>query len=132
MRITIPGQTRAKKNGMAVIKMGPRYSLRPGKLYTQWEKAALDHLIKENVQPWQGGYPIEVCFFLFRDSRRRWDIDNVFCGTLDVLQQCRIIENDTMDHVIPIFSGWAISKDNPRVELLLRPITKPYFREDIS
>jgi Holliday junction resolvase RusA-like endonuclease len=135
MIIEIPGQTRAKKNGMLIITYGngpkaPR-SLKPSKLYSEWEKAALAHLMQANHPPWDKDYPIEIHFFLFRDSKRKWDIDNVFCGCLDVLQQMNIIVDDTANHVIPVFSGWTIDRQNPRVVLQLRPASKVYFREDL-
>jgi Holliday junction resolvase RusA-like endonuclease len=146
MIITIPGQTRAKKNSMKIIAIptkGSRpcptcgnrkkfSSLKSSTIYTKWEKEALAYLLKQNHPPWSGGYPLEIHFFLFRDSKRRWDIDNVFCGTLDVLQTMKIIEDDTANHVIPVFAGWAIDKKNPRVILQLKPVTKTYFREDLN
>ena len=131
MRITIPGQTRAKKNSMKVIKLGKRYSLKSSTIYTKWEKKALAHLRKQGYKAWDGEYPLELVFFLFRDSRRTWDIDNVFCGCQDILQQTKIIKQDTANHVIPVFQGWAIDVNNPRVELLLRPCRRQYFREDL-
>ena len=132
MRIMIPGQTRAKKNSMRVIKLGKRSSIMASAIYVKWEKAALAWLEQQRYPAWTGGYPLEVCFFLFRENRRKWDIDNVFCGCLDVMQKAGILIDDSANHVIPIFSGWAIDKQNPRVDLLLRPVTKIYYREDLN
>ena len=133
MIIEIPGQTRAKKNSVRVIKLGKRNSIMASAIYKKWEKIALKHLA--DVYPnakWQGGYPLEVCFFLCRENRRKWDIDNVFCGCLDVLQQVGILEDDSANHVIPVFSGWTIDNINPRVILKLRPTTKTYYRQDLE
>lgn len=135
MRITIPGQTRAKKNSMkiATYGKGPKApkAIRPSTIYAKWEKQALNHVRKQGYKAWDGDYPLELVFFLFRDSKRTWDIDNVFCGCQDILQQTKIIIQDTANHIIPVFSGWAIDVKNPRAELLLRPVTKQYFREDL-
>ena len=137
MIIEIPGQTRAKKNSMQIITFGrsanAKRAIMSSKIYKAWEKNAIAHLTQEysNVK-WMGTYPLEVCFFLCRENRRKWDIDNVFCGCLDVLQQVGILEDDSANHVIPVFSGWTIDKRNPRVMLKLRPITKTYYREDME
>jgi Holliday junction resolvase RusA-like endonuclease len=105
-------------------------AIQPSTIYQQWEKTAIQYL-QDKVKPWAGDYPVEVHFFIFRDSKRAWDIDNVFCGCLDVLQSTNVLENDTMKHVIPVFAGWAIDRQNPRAELLIQPATKTYFREDL-
>lgn len=137
MRITIPGQTRSKKNSKAI-----RYSRKKGSsklipfigsgdLYLAWEKATVKWLEEQGYPAWNGSYPVEVKFFVFRDSHRKWDVDNVYCGSLDVLQQAGILKDDDITHVIPVLSGWAIDKKNPRVELLITEPTKTYYREDL-
>lgn len=135
MHIIIPGQTRAKKNSMKVITFGKgknaRYSIKSSDIYTAWEKKALAWVKHQQYPVWTGSYPIEVKFFLFREDKRKWDIDNVYCGSLDILQQAGIIADDTANHVIPVFSGWAIDRKNPRVELLLCAPQKTYYREDL-
>ena len=134
LEIMIPTQTRMKKNSMMVIsygKGGGRYAIKSSKIYTAWEKQALIWLKKQNYPAWSGTYPVEIRFFLFRDSKRKWDIDNVYCGTLDVLQKSKIIRDDSMDHVIPIFSGWAIDKKNPRVVVQITETDHKYFRKDL-
>ena len=122
---------------MKIISFGNRpdakRAIKSSTIYTRWEKAALEHLIAEYANyKWPGAYPIEVHFFLFRENRRKWDIDNVFCGCLDVMQKVGILEDDSMNHVIPVFAGWAIDKKNPRVVLQLKPVTKVYYREDLN
>ncbi len=116
---------------MMIVTFGKRASIKSGKLYTAWEKQAVKHLLGLKLKPYVGEYPIEIHFFLFRDSHRKWDIDNVFCGCLDVLQKVEIIPDDDATKVIPVFAGWAIDKKNPRVILKLQPITKSYFRKDL-
>ena len=136
MRITIPGQTRSKKNGKVIkfkyISRGRKVPfITSSKLYHSWAIKALSWIKEQKYQSWTGTYPVEILFFLYRADRRHWDIDNIFCGSLDILQQAKIIEDDTANHVIPIFSGWTIDRRNPRVELLLREPKKTYYREDL-
>jgi Holliday junction resolvase RusA-like endonuclease len=119
---------------MRVIKFGKgkymKTAIRSSKIYEEWEKQAIELLTGH--PPWTGDYPIEVLFYLFRDSLRKWDIDNVYCGTLDVLQKTKIIVDDSANHVIPVFAGWAIDRKNPRVVLKLQPATKNYFGGDVT
>jgi len=100
----------------------------PGKLYKAWEKASLIWIKKKRYGAWNGTYPVEIKFFFFRDSMRRFDFDNTVQGSLDVLQQAKIIKQDDMLHVIPIISGWAIDKLKPRVVMQIMPASKQYFR----
>ena len=100
----------------------------PGKLYKAWEKASLIWLKKQRYGPWGGTYPVEIKFFFFRDSMRRFDFDNTIQGSLDVLQQAKIILQDDMLHVIPIISGWSVDKLKPRVVMKIAPASKQYLR----
>jgi len=135
MHIIIPGQTRSKKNSKVIaFRWGNKKRvpfLTSSAIYHSWAASAISWIKKEKYPAWGGDYPLEVKFFLFRKDRTKWDIDNVFCGALDILQQTGIIEDDSASHVIPIFSGWAIDRQNPRVELMLCKPTKTYYREDL-
>ena len=100
----------------------------PGKLYKAWEKASLIWLKKHRYGAWTGDYPVEISFFFFRDSMRRFDFDNAIQGSLDVLQKAKIIVQDDMLHVIPIISGWSIDKLKPRVVIKIAPASKQYLK----
>lgn len=132
MRITIPGQTRPKKNMYRVRRVGGRTFISTSAEYDKWEEAALFRLKKEKVKPWDGSYPVEIKFFFFRESFRKWDVDNSYGGLMDLLQKAKIISDDSVNHVIPIFAGWSIDKKNPRVEILITEAKKDYFREDLQ
>jgi Holliday junction resolvase RusA-like endonuclease len=128
LHIIIPGQTRAKKNSMMVIRLGNRYSIKSSKIYTEWAKKALKHLSIEQYNKWEGGYPITLSFFFYRENKRKFDYGNMIEGTQDILQQAGIIEDDDMNHVIPVILGWAIDKNNPRTEIWLHSTTPPSYQ----
>lgn len=119
MKITIPGNAISKKNSQRVILMGKRRSIRPSEAYDKWDKQACLHLRLMGIQPWKGSYPVDIQFFFYRQNRRKFDIDNLFCGALDVLQKVGFLEDDSMSHVIPVYGGWEIDKEHPRVELFI-------------
>lgn len=65
-------------------------------------------------------YPIVIGFHFIRDSRRRWDIINIMQIILDLFTAFSIIEDDSMDYVIPmpfkINNSWySINKETPGV-----------------
>ena len=128
LKFAIPGQTIAKKNSQRVIRLGRRVSIRPSKAYDAWEEVALQDLQYHRIPMWRGSYPVEIMFFFFRKNKAKFDIDNMLCGTLDVLQKAGVIVDDSMFHVMPIIErrpdgyGWAIDKDNPRVEITIAAI----------
>lgn len=131
MRITIPGQARSKKNNKRILGRGKKKFIGASALYMNWAKKALKWLSEQDYGEWEGDYPVEIKFFAIRESKRRFDWDNIIAGSLDIMQQAKIIKQDDMRHVTPIIQGWSIDKDNPRMEILIQPASKEYFRENI-
>ena len=131
MKITIPGQTIAKKNSQRIAKYFRKGKLvkgiRASNAYEIWEEAAILELTLQNIAP-VTQYPVEVHFFFYRQNKRSFDLDNMICGSLDALQKAGILEDDTMNHVIPVIQkrpegyGWAIDKDNPRTEIEIKEV----------
>jgi len=120
MKIIIPGNAIAKKNSQRVVRMGRRHAIRASKAYDKWEKAALQHLqCRYGGVVWKGGYPLRFHVFFWRANKRKFDLSNMIEGPQDVLQKAGIIEDDSMRHVVPVFDGWDIDKNNPRVEIYL-------------
>lgn len=119
MNITIPGEAIAKKNRMRVIKFGKRASIRTSKLYDQYACSALNHLM--GYKPWRGNYPVIVEMYFYRETLRSFDFDNLQNSIQDILVSSGIIEDDTMNHVIPKIKdhGWEKDKDNPRAEITI-------------
>lgn len=69
-------------------------------------------------------YPIVVGFHFIRDSKRRWDIINIMQIILDLFTAFSIIEDDSMDYVIPmpfkINNSWySIDKESPGVYITI-------------
>ncbi len=73
-------------------------------------------ILKTNAlvgHPWR--YPVRMSFHFVRETRRRFDYNNLTQGIEDLLQLAGIIEDDDMNHVIPgpDFS-WSVDKNDPR------------------
>jgi hypothetical protein len=59
-------------------------------------------------------FPVTLLFEFYRNSKRRFDFSNVIETVQDLLVDCRVIPDDSADHVrsIPLF--YEIDKANPR------------------
>ena len=128
LRFAIPGQTIAKKNSQRIVRLGRRAAIRPSKAYDAWEKAALMELVMQRIPAWQGSLPVELRLFFFRQTRAKFDLSNMVEGVQDVLQKAGVLADDAMTHVVPVIDrrpsgyGWAIDKENPRVEVHISAI----------
>ena len=65
-------------------------------------------------------YPIIIGFHFIRDSKRQWDFVNIVQILLDLFTAFCIIEDDSIDYIIPmpfkIEDKWySIDKENPGV-----------------
>lgn len=65
-------------------------------------------------------YPVIVCFHFVRNSRRSFDFNNATHIILDLLVAHKIIEDDSMDYVIPQCywkdsKHYTYDKNNPGV-----------------
>lgn len=128
MRIVIPFNAIAKKNSQRIVRFGKRkISIRPSKAYDNWEKNSIQYL-EGRVQKWSCGYPVELKFFFYRKTKMKFDFSNMLEGVQDILQKLNVINDDDMNHVIPVIDkrgdkyGWDIDKENPRIEIEIRPV----------
>lgn len=62
-------------------------------------------------------YPLKLHIFIYRKTKRRFDYINIFQNFADCMQKCDWIPDDDANHLQPIFDGYAVDKQNPRVEL---------------
>jgi Holliday junction resolvase RusA-like endonuclease len=118
LQFEIQGDAISKKNSVISFKLpNGRSMTTPSKYYKKWHKIAKNAL--KNVPKWQGGYPVVIELYHYRKTNRAFDFSNMFEGIQDVLQECGIIEEDNMHHVIPKIrgKGWEKDKDNPRMEV---------------
>lgn len=59
--------------------------------------------------------PYRVGLFFIRDSKRKFDYINVSQILFDLMQKHEYIEDDSMDHVVPVFEGYRVDKPNAGV-----------------
>lgn len=59
--------------------------------------------------------PYKFHFYYIRKDHRHFDYANVVQILADAFQKVGILEDDDMDHFIPVFDGYEVDKNNPGV-----------------
>lgn len=62
-------------------------------------------------------YPLKVQFFVYRQTKRAWDWLNLIQGLADAMTKAGYWPDDNINYFTPVFKGWAVDKDDPRVEI---------------
>ena len=113
----------SSKNNMhfARLKNGRTILLKSKK--AQEQEKILDNLLKLNKHFWdsmidgKNKKPLNVGFFIYRRTKRRWDWANIIQGISDAMVKAGYLEDDSAEFFTPVFLGFEVDKENPRVEL---------------
>lgn len=126
MKVTIfiPGQTPSKKNSKQIVLPGDgRRRVISSRFYADWEKDALLRLRRSELVGYPWKYPLRAGFHYVRESRRKFDYNNMNQGPADILVQTGIIKDDDMNHIIPNGNlSWEVNKDRPGVYITLEEV----------
>lgn len=79
--------------------------------YTKW----VEPLFQANYKKWKkqfdkAQYPLNVEFYFYRDSKRRFDYCNIQQIIADLMQDYQYIIDDDAAHFVPIFTGYEVVK----------------------
>lgn len=101
------------KNGMTILA-------KPGRV-RKMEKD-LDDMLEKHKPMWvemikDKKYPLKVGFYVYRKDKRRWDWQNIIQGLADAMTRAKYIEDDSAYFFTPVYLGWDIDKEHPRVEI---------------
>ena len=61
--------------------------------------------------------PYSVGMYFIRDSKRRFDYNNISQIVTDLMAKHDWIEDDNADCIIPVFLGYEVDKKNAGVEI---------------
>lgn len=64
-------------------------------------------------------FPLRIKFFIFRKTKRAFDLNNICQSLVDMLVKAEFIPDDNMNYLIPVYGSWQLDKDRPRVEFLI-------------
>lgn len=115
--LTIKGRIPSKKNSkIACVKNG-RMCVFPSKAYTAWHKDASKQIA--GVKPYKNITTLGLGFYA--PDKRKADLTNKAESIMDLLVDCKVIEDDNwyvVDNIYMQFFG--VDKDNPRCEVMIR------------
>lgn len=60
--------------------------------------------------------PYYVGFYFIRATKRRWDFANLVQGVADAMVKAGYLEDDDVEHFIPVYAGHCVDKENPGVK----------------
>lgn len=125
MKLIIMGQPVSKKNKMQLVRVRGRLIPIPSVSYKAWLKGA-----KQQIKGQMDGVAwvpftthIHLQVMIYRWSWRKIDLSNIIEAVQDMLQECRIIEDDSL---VRSLDGsrmeWGVPKDEARVEITIEEI----------
>lgn len=121
MSITIYGELYSSKNSKRIVRFGDKMALIPSKAYMGSVKPIEQQLVL-NRYKWlkeieNCSKPLKIGFYIYRKTKRAWDWNNINQGISDLLVRCGWLQDDNVYEYIPVFLGWEVDKNNPRVEI---------------
>lgn len=126
LNTTIKGQPRPKKNSMQFKRLrNGRTVLLQSDTYNQYK----DIFLLQIQSVWKNQEPIaqqvNVKCVYYRSDNRKCDLVNLQNGTLDLLVEAGVLEDDNFK-IVYSMDGSRIfyDKDNPRVEITISTINK--------
>jgi len=123
--LTLPGAPRTKKNRGKIWKAGKRTIIMPAQPWMDWRDSLVRWQVETRFHPTHLGfdYDLNCCALFYRDARRG-DAVGYYQGLADVLEELCVVYND---RAITQWDGsrMLVDKANPRVELVLTPVTRP-------
>lgn len=120
MNMIIHGQPITKKNSQQIIIAGKRPCIIPSQAYKKYAALAKSQLcLTGSPEPLQG--PLSVRCLYYLETARLPDLCNLLAATHDILELCRVIENDSQ--IRSVDGSRIMGKDaaRPRVEIQILP-----------
>lgn len=122
MTITFYTELYSSKNSKTFIRLkNGRTVLVKSKQAAKQDRTLKEILNKpENREIWlnmltEKTYPIKLGIFIYRRTRGKFDYINIVQGLFDMLVKEKYLPDDDANTVIPVFLGYKVDKENPRV-----------------
>lgn len=121
--IILPVELYSSKNGQQIIYSKKRQHLMViKKAVARQQEYTLNTLLLTNKRTWDKmiegkNFPLKVGLYLYRKTRRRFDWCNIVQGLQDAMVKANYLPDDNASYLTPVFLGWEVDSENPRVEI---------------
>lgn len=121
--IILPGELYSSKNGQQIIYSKKKQRLMViKKAVARQQEYSLNVLLMANKKEWDKmvegkNFPLKVGFYLYRQTRRRFDWCNIIQGLQDAMVKAQYLPDDNASYLTPVFLGWEVDSKNPRCEV---------------
>ena len=123
MTITLELELHSSKNGQQIIyskKLDRPLIVK--KISARVQDNQLKVLLMANKRKWDKmiegkQYPLKVGFYVWRKTKRRFDWCNIVQGIQDSMVKNGYIPDDNASYLTPVFLGWDVDSERPRVEI---------------
>lgn len=118
MTFTIFGQPVTKKNSQQIIMAGKRPCIIQSKAYKAYAKMVKEQMcLLGPCKAPQGEIEVKCLYYLA--TARTPDLCNLMAATHDILEHCKVIENDSL--IKSVDGSRIMGKDaDPRVEITIK------------
>lgn len=114
--MTIAGHVPSKSNCYRIVTVGGHGSLAKTKPLKEYERSFYIQCPHRGIMI-KGYFTLEANVYY---ESQRPDLDNALKIILDCLQSCKVIDNDR--YCTEIHACKFVDKDDPRVEIVIRPV----------
>ena len=122
MKITLNGNTPAKKTGQRPVGKGRRKKILPSKRHELWHDLNMAALVLPDIPlPLQGRQRLSVHFV--RQSHRRWDYTNALDAVQDFLVDAGVLVDDNAEVLCLGDITHEYDALNPRAEVTLEVVS---------
>lgn len=121
---SVPSKKNSRQN---FVRNGKQISI-PSKKHAEYVKmTAMQYSVfgkefRAAVKAYDLKYPLRIEFTFIRSTKHRFDYCNSAQSVEDLMVSNKWIEDDSADHIIPVFAPYKYDKNNPGV--VIRLITK--------
>lgn len=115
MKLTLIGSVPSKKNSRINTRSGRSF---PNPRYIEWRDSAILQ-VRSQLKDWKAPVPCSIEITLYHADRRRRDSDNALSSVLDMLKDCKVIDDDCWEIVRHTETWNEYDKGNPHCEIVI-------------
>lgn len=122
MTITLEMELYSSKNSKQIVTLRNGKRMLIDSPQSRRQEKVLDILLPANKRIWDKmiegkKYPLKLGIFIYRRTHARFDYVNIVQKLFDCMTRYGYWPDDNANYVVPVFLGYSVDKNRPRVEL---------------